>query len=125
VDINENLAREILELHTLGVNGGYTQADVTSFARVLTGWSVGGGQGRLLSSGEPGKFTFRDGLHEPGTQTVLGKRYTEDGIDQARAVFKDLSRHTATAVYCYKLVRHFIADEPPAAAASSQGISRQ
>lgn len=117
VDINENLAREILELHTLGVSGGYTQSDVTSFAKVLTGWSVGGGQGRLLNSGEPGKFMFRDGLHEPGAQTVLGKRYGEEGINQARAVFKDLARHPATATFiATKLVRHFIADEPPAAA---------
>lgn len=117
VDINENLAREILELHTLGVNGGYTQADVTSFARVLTGWSVGGGQGRLLNTGEPGKFMFRDGLHEPGEQRVLGKRYSEDGINQPKAVLKDLSRHPATATFiATKLVRHFIADEPPAAA---------
>ncbi len=117
IDINENLAREILELHTLGVNGGYTQADVTNFARVLTGWSIGGGQGRLLNAGEPGKFMFRDGLHEPGEQTLLGKRYAEDGINQPKAVFKDLSRHPATAKFiATKLVRHFIADEPPAAA---------
>src|SRR6202007_1441789 len=64
IDINENLAREILELHTLGVSGGYSQTDVTTFAKVLTGWSVGGGQGRLLSTGDPGKFMFRDALHE-------------------------------------------------------------
>lgn len=120
VDINENLGREILELHTLGVNGGYTQADVTSFAKVLTGWSVGGGQGVALArldAGEPGKFIFRAGLHEPGAQTLLGKRYSEDGINQPKAVFKDLSRHPATAKFvATKLVRHFVADEPPAAA---------
>lgn len=116
VDINENLAREILELHTLGVNGGYTQADVTTFARVLTGWSVGGGQGRLVG-GAPGTFVFREPLHEPGAQTLLGKRYAEAGIEQPRRVFKDLARHPATARFiATKLVRHFIADEPPAAA---------
>jgi uncharacterized protein (DUF1800 family) len=60
--INENLAREILELHTLGVNGGYTQRDVTSFAQIITGWSIGGGKGRL-AGGETGRFLFRDNLH--------------------------------------------------------------
>jgi uncharacterized protein (DUF1800 family) len=123
VDINENLAREILELHTLGVNGGYTQSDVTTFARVLTGWSVGGGQGAKLgpfsrmNPGEPGKFMFREGLHEPGAQTLLGKRYGSDNINQPMAVFKDLARHPATATFiATKLARHFIADEPPPAA---------
>ena len=61
--INENLAREILELHTLGVNGGYSQHDVTSFAQIITGWSIGGGKGRL-AGGTPGRFYFRDNLHE-------------------------------------------------------------
>jgi uncharacterized protein (DUF1800 family) len=117
LDINENLAREILELHTLGVSGGYSQADVTTFAKVLTGWSVGGGQGRILDSGEPGKFVFRDVLHEPGTQTLLGKRFSESGIEQPFAVFKTLARHAATAKFiATKLVRHFIADDPPATA---------
>ncbi len=123
VDINENLAREILELHTLGVSGGYTQADVTTFAKVLTGWSIGGDQGgRLgaaarLAAGEPGKFMFRDALHEPGAQTLLGKRYGQTGIKQPEAVLKDLSLHVSTAQFiATKLARHFIADEPPAAA---------
>src|SRR4029079_19055558 len=79
VGINENLAREILELHTLGVNGGYTQKDVTTFAEVITGWSIGGnfGGGRFGGQGgaEPGHFAFRPELHEPGAKTVLGKRY--------------------------------------------------
>lgn len=116
LDINENLAREILELHTLGVNGGYTQQDVTTFARVLTGWSVGGGKGRLRS-GDPGTFVFRDMMHEPGAQTILGKRYGEDGLNQPLAVFKDLSTHPSTAHFiASKLVRHFVADDPPQAA---------
>jgi uncharacterized protein (DUF1800 family) len=116
-DINENLAREILELHTLGVSGGYSQSDVTTFAKVLTGWSVGGGQGKILESGEPGKFIFREALHESGTQTLLGKRFAERGIEQPIAVFKMLARHPSTAKFiATKLVRHFIADEPPAAA---------
>ncbi|MBB6092826.1 uncharacterized protein (DUF1800 family) [Povalibacter uvarum] len=116
LDINENLAREILELHTLGVNGGYTQADVTSFARVLTGWSVGGSRGPL-AEGKPGVFEFRENMHEPGAQTVVGKRYSESGGAQAKAVLNDLARHPATANHvATKLVRHFVADEPPLAA---------
>lgn len=116
LDVNENLAREILELHTLGVSGGYMQSDVTMFAKVLSGWSIGGGPGRL-SSGEPGKFVFREALHEPGAKTLLGKRYAEDGVNQGIAVLKDLSRHPATAKFvATKLVRHFVADDPPATA---------
>ena len=67
IGINENLAREILELHTLGVGGGYTQTDVTTFAEVLTGWSIGDDRGRF-AAGEPGKFLFRAELHEPGAK---------------------------------------------------------
>jgi uncharacterized protein (DUF1800 family) len=114
--INENLAREILELHTLGVNGGYTQRDVTAFAQIITGWSIGGGKGRL-AGGEPGRFCFRDNLHEPGAKTFLGKTYHEDGVRQGEAVLADLARHPATAHFvATKLVRHFVADDPPAAA---------
>jgi uncharacterized protein (DUF1800 family) len=120
IGINENLAREILELHTLGVNGGYTQADVTTFAQALTGWSFGGGRGpglRNESPGAPGEFVFRDGVHEPGTKTILGKRYAEEGYGQAKAVLEDLAKHPATAKFiATKLVRHFVSDEPPDAA---------
>lgn len=116
LDINENLAREILELHTLGVHGGYTQADVTSFARVLTGWSVGSERGPL-AAGTPGTFEFREVAHEPGEKTVLNKRYAENGVAQARAVLEDLARHPQTATHiATKLVRHFVADDPPQAA---------
>ncbi len=116
LDINENLAREIMELHTLGVNGGYTQTDVTSFALALTGWSVGSTRGRF-PEGESGKFEFRESLHEPGARNILGKRYGEDGVAQPRAVLKDLARHPATATHvATKLVRHFVADDPPAEA---------
>lgn len=115
-DINENLAREILELHTLGVHGGYTQADVTSFARVLTGWSVGSERGSQAASAS-GTFEFREMAHEPGANTVLNKRYAEDGVAQARAVLEDLARHPQTATHiATKLVRHFVADDPPQAA---------
>jgi uncharacterized protein (DUF1800 family) len=114
--INENLAREILELHTLGVNGGYTQRDVTSFAQILTGWSIGGGKGRL-AGGSPGRFYFRANLHEPGPKVFLGKTYYEDGQQQGEAVLADLCRNPHTAKYiATKLVRHFVADDPPPAA---------
>ena len=114
--LNENLAREILELHTLGVNGGYTQADVTSFAHMITGWSIGGGRGRL-AEGESGQFHFRANLHEPGAQLLLGRRYAQSGCGQGAAALRDLARHPATADHLAgKLARHFIADDPPAAA---------
>jgi uncharacterized protein (DUF1800 family) len=114
--INENLAREILELHTLGVNGGYTQADVTSFAQIITGWSIGGGKGRL-AGGVPGRFYFRENMHEPGAKTFLGKTYYEQGQRQGEAVLAELAVNPATARFiATKLVRHFIADDPPPAA---------
>jgi uncharacterized protein (DUF1800 family) len=113
--LNENLAREILELHTLGVDGGYSQADVTTFAAVLTGWSIGGGEGRF-ADGEPGAFVFRANLHEPGSKTLLGRRYADAGSEQGRAVLADLAAHPATARHlATKLARHFVADDPPPA----------
>jgi uncharacterized protein (DUF1800 family) len=116
IGINENLARETLELHTLGVGGGYTQADVTSYAEVITGWSLGGEQGRR-PQGDPGKFMFRAELHEPGAKVVLGKRYPDTGYDQGVAVLHDLGNHPSTARFiATKLARHFIADDPPAKA---------
>jgi uncharacterized protein (DUF1800 family) len=114
--INENLAREILELQTLGVAGGYSQADVTSFAKVITGWSIGTKHGPL-AGGTPGQFVFRSEMHEPGAQSVLGKQYAEGGAEQGAAVLRDLARRPATAQFiATKLTRHFIADEPPPAA---------
>jgi uncharacterized protein (DUF1800 family) len=113
--INENLAREIMELHTLGVGSGYTQADVTTFAEVITGWSIGGEAGPF-SRGEPGKFLFRPELHEPGAKVVLGKRYPDSGIEQGEAVLRDIAAKPATAHFiATKLCRHFIVDEPPPA----------
>jgi len=109
--LNENLAREILELHTVGVEAGYTQADVTEFARAMTGWSIGGPR---ESDAIAGKFLFRPMAHEGGARTIMGKRYPQDGVQQARAVMKDLaaSPHTARHI-AVKLARHFIADDPP------------
>ena len=114
--LNENLAREILELHTLGVDGGYTQQDVTTFAKVITGWSIGGANDRgRFADGEPGTFEFREAIHEPGSQTLLGKRYTQQGLDQGLAVLRDLAVHPSTARFISaKLARHFVADDPPA-----------
>lgn len=108
--LNENLARETLELHTLGVRSGYSQADVTSFTNVLTGWT-------WVRPDDPdhgGDFIFIKRLHQPGDQTVLGKSYPDTGADQGRAVLADLARHPATAQHiAQKLARHFVADEPP------------
>lgn len=109
--LNENLAREILELHTLGVNGGYTQEDVTNLARILTGWTYAGADGRL---GFPGTFVFNVGLHEPGMHVLLKKEYAAAGVDQGRQALVDLARHPATAQHiALKLARHFVADVPP------------
>lgn len=117
IGLNENLAREILELHTLGVRTGYEQADVTEFARALTGWSIGGigpiGKG---DAGVPGEFVFRSRIHEPGDRTIIGKRYPAGGEGQARAVLHDLAVAPATARHiATKLARHLVADDPPPA----------
>jgi uncharacterized protein (DUF1800 family) len=114
--LNENLAREILELHTLGVDGGYSQTDVTSFAKVITGWSVGGTNERgQFSDGVPGTFEYREIIHEPGSQRLLGNRYSQTGVDQGEAVLRDLAGHPSTARFiATKLVRHFVSDDPPA-----------
>ena len=119
--INENLAREILELHTLGVDGGYTQTDVTTFAQAISGWSIGGQDNRKLArlgidNGTPGEFHFREVFHEPGDQAVvrqeLCRRRPSPGRgDPARpALRRETARHVST-----KLARHFIADDPPPA----------
>lgn len=114
--LNENLAREILELHTLGVDGGYRQADVAELARAITGW--GTPLARDFASGQTvdTAFVFRAVAHEPGARDVLGKRYAEGGVEQGRAVLADLARHPSTAKHLsLKLARHFVADEPPPA----------
>jgi len=114
--LNENLAREIMELHTLGVRSGYTQADVTEFARALTGWSVRGLGGGPAAPDDPDPFIFRPVQHEPGARTILGKRYPQDGEGQARGVLMDFAHAPTTAVHiATKLARHFAGDEPPPA----------
>ena len=123
LDINENLAREILELHTLGVGGGYTQADVTTFAQAISGWSIGGqDMNRRLArlgadNGTPGEFLFREVFHEPGAKQLLGRKYADDGLKQGEGILRDLAVNPNTARHvCTKLARHFIADDPPPAA---------
>jgi len=121
IGLNENLAREILELHTLGVRTGYSQADVTEFARAMTGWTVAGiGPGPVArfagADGRPGNFVFAPRLHEPGDRMVMGKRYPAGGVEQARAVLDDVSVAPATATHlATKLARHFAGDTPPPA----------
>lgn len=111
--LNENLAREILELHTVGVEAGYAQADVTEFAKALTGWSVGRPR-------EPeavrNRFVFREVQHEPGARTVMGRTYSQDGVMQAYAVLKDLAAHPSTARRAARrIAAHFVSDTPPPA----------
>ncbi|MGH6968004.1 MAG: DUF1800 domain-containing protein, partial [Stellaceae bacterium] len=110
--INENFGREMLELHTLGVDGGYIQADVIALARILTGWSVA-----RLNDAEPGTFKFYPQIHEPGPKQLLGKVYAETGEQEGIAALRDLANHPATAHHiAFKLAQHFIADVPPRAA---------
>jgi uncharacterized protein (DUF1800 family) len=111
--LNENLAREIMELHTLGVGGGYSQEDVTTLARIITGWTFAGRQGQL---GAPGSFVFNANAHEPGAQRLLGKVYEASGVAQGEAALADIARHPSTAKFiASKFARHFVADDPPPA----------
>ena len=118
--LNENLAREILELHTLGVRSGYTQADVTEFARALTGWSVVGANDKDKSAkdknvieGDNG-FAFRPQIHEPSNRMIMGKNYAQANQAQAEAVLSDLASAPATARHiATKLAQHFVRDMPP------------
>jgi uncharacterized protein (DUF1800 family) len=108
VGLNENLAREIMELHTVGVNGGYTQADVTEFARAMTGISIGGP--RDANYGTP---VFRTQAHEPGARKIMGVSYAPAGKEQTAAILTDLAAKPQTARFvCAKIARHFVADDP-------------
>jgi uncharacterized protein (DUF1800 family) len=118
--LNENLAREILELHTLGVRTGYSQTDVTEFARALTGWTVSGlargPAARMLGGGPTGEFAFAELIHQPGDRQIMGRRYGENGQRQAHAILMDLAANPATAKHLStKLARHFAGDDPPPA----------
>jgi uncharacterized protein (DUF1800 family) len=106
--INENYARELMELHTLGVDGGYTQKDVTEIARALTGWTID----RPRQSAE---FIFRPQMHDRGEKVVLGHRLPANrGIQDGQQVIEILADHPSTAQFiATKLVRRFVSDEPP------------
>ena len=109
--LNENLAREVLELHTVGVDGGYSQEDVTNFARILTGWTIANPR---RHGDQAGKFFFARRRHEPGAWTVLGKRYEDEGAETGWRVLSELARHPATARHiARKLAIHFVSDKPP------------
>ncbi len=119
--LNENLAREILELHTLGVDGGYTQADVTSLARVITGWTVGNPN---QANAEHGKFFFAAPRHEPGNHLVLGKSYGNAGVRAGERCLADLARHPSTAHHlARKLAAHFVSETPPPALVSKLEVA--
>src|SRR6185503_19052193 len=128
--INENYARELMELHTLGVDGGYTQKDVQEVARCFTGWTIiaprgAGAAAQAIMNGpmaemarnRPGTFIFRPGVHDNGEKLVLGHKIPAGGgMKDGLMVLDILAHHSATAKFIStKLVRRFVADEPPAA----------
>jgi uncharacterized protein (DUF1800 family) len=104
--LNENYGRELMELHTLGVNGGYTQKDVTEVARALTGWTIDQPQ-------RGGGFKFAERMHEPGTKVVLGHKIKQHGEAEGMEVLHILAHHPATAHFiCTKLATRFVSDDP-------------
>ena len=124
--INENYARELMELHTLGVDGGYTQKDVQEVARCFTGWTIfqprGGAAAVNAMAGEAGRrnagtFFFNARVHDDGEKTVLGHKIPAGGgIKDGMMVLDILAHHPSTAKFiATKLVRHFVADNPPQA----------
>jgi len=119
--LNENLARELMELHTVGVDGGYTQSDVTELAKILTGWTIRRpNQPQRAITAERGGAVFLTAIHEPGDKTLLGKTYRDQGENEVDAALEDLARRPATARFiATKLARHFIADDPPQAAVTA------
>jgi uncharacterized protein (DUF1800 family) len=105
--LNENYGREVMELHTLGVDGGYTQTDVTELARVLTGWTI-------ANPDDGGQFQFDPKRHEPGTKTVLGQKFYEAGSDEATRALEMLAKSPATAHFISKsIAMRFVSDDPP------------
>jgi len=118
--LNENLAREIMELHTLSVRGGYSQADVQALAALITGWSFNRPTLADFMSAEPATrsaaelFRFVDEAHEPGPKTLLSRVYHQGGVAEGEQALRDLAHHPSTAHFiATKLARHYIADDPP------------
>jgi uncharacterized protein (DUF1800 family) len=106
--LNENYARELMELHTLGVNAGYSQNDVRELARILTGWTVG------LPLGEG--FRFAERLHDSSSKTLLGRTFHNNGMREGEDAIRMLARHPATAKrLALRLATTFVADKPPQA----------
>lgn len=106
--LNENLAREILELHTLGIDGGYKQIDVTELAKAITGWSV-----KHPVKERSAGFVFRSYGHEPGERYLLNKKYAQHGSEQGKQMLRDLAMHPCTVNHvCFKLAHHFVSDTP-------------
>ena len=111
--LNENFAREVMELHTMGVGSGYTQADITALAKILTGWSIV----RNDREGQPGAFRFYPLAHQPGSKLFLGRQIAEGGVDEGEGALRLIATHPATHRFlATKLARHFVADDPPASA---------
>jgi uncharacterized protein (DUF1800 family) len=105
--LNENYARELMELHTLGVDGGYTQKDVQQVARAFTGWTVSGPR-------EDGIFAYEPLIHEEGDKAVLGRTIKSGGMAEGREILRLLAQHPSTARFIsFKLARRFVADDPP------------
>jgi len=105
--LNENYARELMELHTLGVNGGYTQQDVTQVACVFTGWTI-------EEPRQGGDFVYRTRLHEPGDKIVLGHKIKDGGENEGREVLEILAHHPSTARFIStELAQRFVSDDPP------------
>src|ERR1700728_3129097 len=107
--LNENYAREVMELHTLGVDGGYTQADVTELARVFTGWTI-------ANPDDGGQFQFDTRRHEPGVKIVLGEKIYESGVDEGIKALEMLAHHPSTAKFISRSIAvRFVSDDPPQA----------
>jgi uncharacterized protein (DUF1800 family) len=107
--LNENYGREVMELHTLGVNGGYTQSDVTELARVLTGWTI-------AQPDDGGQFQFDPKRHDPGTKTVVGEKFFEAGVDEGLQALNMLAHHPSTARFISRsIATRFVSDDPPEA----------
>jgi uncharacterized protein (DUF1800 family) len=111
--LNENLGREIMELHSLGADAGYSQADVTEFARALTGWSVAQGN---VPADQLGRFVYRANIHQPGPRNIFGHTYPAGQQEQAQAALRDFAANPHTAEHVARqLAVHFVADDPPPA----------